>query len=517
VTEAETGLAAIETELQGYPPYVATTQMCEAIFSVIPGMPKLAAYGTLEACAAAVQPETLPAVLQRARDLGDDPGLKQALFAARSIDTGDTGITIVTGVRSALSLFLGSKGPGAGANQQQKTDAALKAVALAFIVSRVIGGPPEARVHVLKSMPAGQELLAYFAAIEIALPFADDVAAAGGAFVSNLVETRSRSVAGKLLGVIGQDGLSDAEETLRDLTAALDELALFIQPRAHQLAASVKTVMPAVLGGGDSLVDLVAAGADALPAYRYLVARVAMESRIALAKIELMPNIEMEAVTPLPPVSVPPPPPVPPELGVPSNPFADPDNGARAVEAVDAPEPFVLPTAPLPADRRLNGVYSARSGEEDTWFLFTVAGVFARSLPPTHPADWASLHAAGHPVGRYEREGSTVEVQWPDGSRSQFDVISETYALVIDGQRFVRCDYALAGSFLLGSYVRRGHDETLVLAADGTSSRGTYSLGMASIHFEGGRAESLYSTLKPSSGSPQTIYIGGVTWDLVSS
>jgi hypothetical protein len=272
------------------------------------------------------------------------------------------------------------------------------------------------------------------------------------------------------------------------------------------------------LGGGDSLVDLVAAGADALPAYRYLVARLAMESRLALAKIELMPDIEMEDVTPAPPVPVPPPPPVPPQLGAPSNPFAEPEGMApdRAGTPAESAR-FMLPSEALPADQRLNGVYGARVGDEDVWFVFTSTGVFSQSLPPTHPADWASLLDGGqHRIGRYVRAGPTVDVHWPDGRESTFQVVVETYVLVIDGEPFDRCDFALADAFLSGTYGRRGGEGTLVLGSDGTSSRGTYSLGVASVRFEGEASESLYSTLKPSAKTPQTLYIGGVAWDLVS-
>jgi len=526
-----TGLETIEAELAGYPSHVVTTQMCASVFKVIPGAPKMPLYFTLEECAAAVQPHTIPEVLAKARELGDDPGVGQAAMAAKAIDAGDTGITIVTGVRSALSLFLGSKGPGAGADQQQKTDAALKAVALAFIITRLIGHESKERVQILKSIPAGQELLLYFAAVEIALPFTDEVKASGGTFVAELVEERSKSITNKLLRVLGKQGLADARDALTYLVSTLDDLAMYVEPNANQLALSVKSVLPAAFGSGDSLRDIVAAGADALPAYRYLVARLTLESRLALAKLALMPNIPMEDLSLVEPTPVAAPPPVSPELSAPENPFAAP-----IVASVPEPEPartsplppsenptlmpaepvdaFVLPTETLPPEERLNGVYLHKSPSGELWLVFTREGVFSSEPPATSPPDWRAHIAAGHPVGTYTRDAETVKINWPGGKTTESQMVQETYALVMDGVSCDRCDFALTDQFMAGTWKRRDSEETLTLNDDGTSTAGSYALGVGAITWDGERTESLYSTLQPSSESPETLYIGGIPWDL---
>ncbi len=529
MSEAPTGLAAIEAELAGYPTHVVTTKMCEAIFKVLPGAPTMPAYATLEECADAVNPHILPEVLEKARELGEAPGVKQATFAAKSIDTGDTGLTIVTGVRSALSLFLGPKGPGAGSDAQQKTDAALKAVALAYIVTRLIGHEPKERVAILKTMPAGQELLLYFAAVEVALPFTEEVKAAQGRFIADLVEQRSKSIASKLLGVIGQEGITDAEETLVHLTASLDDLAMFVEPHANQLALSVKSVLPAAFGSGDALRDIVAAGADALPAYRYLVARLAMESRLALAKLELMPNIPMEDLSEREPAPVPAPPPVDAALAAPENPFAAPVDsvpenpfGAPPVEAEENPtlmpeEPvdaLKLPTETLPPDDRLNGVYMNTTPNGELWLVFTREGVFSGYPPAMSPPDWEAHAAAGHPVGTYDRQGDSVVINWPGGKVTKSELVQETYALVVDGVSCTRCDFALTGQFLSGTWKKRDGEETMTLAADGTYGEGTYALGVGAITWDSDRTEGFYSTLQPSAETPQTLFIGGEAWDL---
>ena len=72
-------------------------------------------------------------------------------------------------------------------------------------------------------------------------------------------------------------------------------------------------MLPSYAAGAGDLFDLVAAGADALPCYRYLCARLAIETSLALAKHERMPEVALPvAQFARPAVSVPEAPPLPP-------------------------------------------------------------------------------------------------------------------------------------------------------------------------------------------------------------
>ncbi|MEQ1567460.1 MAG: hypothetical protein ABMA64_17590, partial [Myxococcota bacterium] len=304
--------AALDQELASYPPGSVTARVLGVLASVVPGGHALPHYATVEQAATAVMGGVPDDVLARATELLADPRIDQALFAARTIDTGDTGLTIVTGVRSALALFFGDPAARAHAlGQQQRADAAVKAFGLAYVVTRLLPVKPAERLELVLSVPAGHELVRYFGAIELAVPFAQDVAAADGKFVANLVATQGRQLADKVLAVVGREGAADAEEMLSFLTGALDRAALEALPHTAALADKIKALLPISALPGD-LFELVAAGVDALPSYRYLVARLAVEASLALAKHEKMPDV------PLPSfgaagttVAAPPPPPVP--------------------------------------------------------------------------------------------------------------------------------------------------------------------------------------------------------------
>ena len=103
-------MSKIEQELASFPSTSITARVISVLGSVVPGAPALPSYSTVDEAAAAVLGGVPPDVIARAHELLADPRIDQALFAARTIDTSDTGLTIVSGVRSAVSLFFGKGG-----------------------------------------------------------------------------------------------------------------------------------------------------------------------------------------------------------------------------------------------------------------------------------------------------------------------------------------------------------------------------------------------------------------------
>ncbi|MEQ1502947.1 MAG: hypothetical protein ABMB14_11990, partial [Myxococcota bacterium] len=305
------GVDRLRTELAGYPPSSVTVRVLTAMLTVLPDAAPLPPYSSLDQASALVFGGVPEDVVERARVLAANPRVEQAMFAARSIDTGDTGLTIVSGVRSALSLFFGKSGTrSAAVAQQQRTDAALKALGMAYLVTRLVPLPPADRVELIRSIPAGQELIQYYGAIEIALPFAEQVTASNGTFVADLVRDQGRAMADRLLGIAGREGIADAEALLAHLTTELDHAALAAVPHTSALAEKIGALLPAAASAGH-VFDLAAAGADALPCYRYLVARLAIEASIALAKHEAMPDVPLPSVVAAPTAPTPPAPPIP--------------------------------------------------------------------------------------------------------------------------------------------------------------------------------------------------------------
>ncbi|MCB9684328.1 MAG: hypothetical protein H6735_04720 [Alphaproteobacteria bacterium] len=251
-------------------------------------------------------------MVARAGEILADARSARVRQVARAIDTGDTGLTVVLGLRAAVALVLGRGNADLGpVLRQQRADAALKALALAWVVTTLLPVDADRRVGLLLSLPAGRALVATYGAVEVALPFRDQLG--DTPFVAELVRTHARAMGDRLLALVGPDDLEDAHATLADLVAVLERSARDTVPHAATLAEQLRTVVPAggragaMLGG---LVDVAAAGADALPVYRFLVARLAVEAALAMAKEERSPHLVLpDALDAEPPAVAPPPPP----------------------------------------------------------------------------------------------------------------------------------------------------------------------------------------------------------------
>ena len=83
-----------------------TVRVLETLFKVIPGTPAFTFYRTIDEAAPLVAPT---ANLEQARAYATEAGALRALKVANAIDTGDVGISVYTGLRSALKFFQGDR------------------------------------------------------------------------------------------------------------------------------------------------------------------------------------------------------------------------------------------------------------------------------------------------------------------------------------------------------------------------------------------------------------------------
>ncbi|MBX2799391.1 MAG: hypothetical protein KTR31_17075 [Myxococcales bacterium] len=284
------GRSRVEAELASFQPSSVTVRVLSAILGALPAGGATPWYGTVREAAEAATGGVPDAIVRRAEVLLDAPHVGQALDAAAAIDAGDRGLSVVGNIRAALSLVSGRR--AAVLDSQQRADAALKALALAYLITKMLpeGAGSEDRLALLKTIPAGTQLIQIYAAIEVALPFGERVAAAHGRFVAELVEAHEGGAVTRFLSVVGRVGVEDAKATLAELVALLDEAALAVLPHAQSLASRLVAVLP---GSSGVAPQVAASGVDALPAYRWLCARLAVESSLALAKLELMPQVAL--------------------------------------------------------------------------------------------------------------------------------------------------------------------------------------------------------------------------------
>ena len=302
----------LDKQLARHPPNSLVARATQGLLGVLQIAPP-GDYTTVAEAAAAryeTQPEGL---LEKAEELGGELRVSTALFAAGALDTGDTGLTVLTGIRTAVALFQ-TREPQLTHVEQQQVDAAMKALGIALMVDRLLPGDFDESFAALGQIPAGRALLGYFGAMDVALPFVDDVKAGDGRFVEALVDQRIDQVAAKLGRVARVEDVDRAREVLSRLVKLMDQVAMAALPQVDLLSERVMGWLPNALAPHEEcLTGLTAAGVDTLPIYRYLGVRLATEAVLYRARQAVFVG----------PADVSPPP-LPPELrtGAPASPDA---------------------------------------------------------------------------------------------------------------------------------------------------------------------------------------------------
>ncbi len=207
-----------------------------------------------------------------------------ALWMADLLDAADGGLAVVTGVSSAVKAY--KSGVGSLSNDSpQAADAVVKALGIAYIAWRLFDGTASERARALLDTETGKTIITYYAAVEVGLPFADNVMRQGGKFLETLFDRWGAEEADKLGNVAGEEA---AQESLGVLDALLDPVEKVIGESAQHLSTvslAVSENLPKALDVADKVAGVMATGADV---YKFLGARLVAEVAVrrALAEVD---------------------------------------------------------------------------------------------------------------------------------------------------------------------------------------------------------------------------------------
>ncbi len=256
-----------------------TVRLCDVVFKVLPFAPSLVPYANLGDAVTALNPFPTPDHFGRAIQYAQSESVTKVLQVANAIDTGDAGIAVYSGVRSAVVFFFSeNKGDALETDPQQAVDAVLKLLGLSFIIYRLFPGSVSERVRAFYSLPSGQSLAMYYAAVEVGLPFADNLVSAGGHFVSNMYQRFGHEASSKLQGIINTDDAASSQGIVQSIIQPMEDAVQKVAPYANQIANAAKQYVPSAMNVADKAAGIVATGADVMPVYRYLVARLTAEA-----------------------------------------------------------------------------------------------------------------------------------------------------------------------------------------------------------------------------------------------
>ena len=281
----------VAAELARYPDNSMTARAAGAIHMVLPGAPALPPYRSMIDVQLFCLPELSNPAFTRAEALLTEAGTQSVLAICQSIDASDSGLNIMNGLKSAFGLFFGGGAAAMLDPEQQREDGALKALGLALIAQALMPGKPGDCLARVGRLPAWQSLVGYYGAIEIAMPFQAAVRMQEGRFVQDLVEEQAEAMIGRLAQGVGAADIDAARAVLAQLAPRLDQVALEAASYVDLIAQNIQGFLPLkVASKGSSLAGIAAFGADALPMYRFLGARLAAEGCLFRAHWEEFPD-----------------------------------------------------------------------------------------------------------------------------------------------------------------------------------------------------------------------------------
>lgn len=256
----------------------ASVRVASLLFSVFPFSPPFEYYFNLKGAVRRAGRTEDPAVLERAKQLAGSEEVLKALKVASVVDKADGGLGIYTGLKNAYDAAKNKDRKRTfEADPQQAADAGLKAVALSYLIATLYPGSVAEKVKLFLDTPAGQEIAIYYAGVEIALPFTDNLIEASGNWMSKLMET-SGGQESRFSEFAGSLPFEQARGILEALKNQIDSTLTKVKPYLDPLREKVASIAPTALNVADSTTGAVATALDVLPVWRFLGARLAAEA-----------------------------------------------------------------------------------------------------------------------------------------------------------------------------------------------------------------------------------------------
>ena len=277
----------VDALLANYKETSVTSRLCRAICRVVPGVPTLVHFQTLEQAVHSQEPQAGRRVVARARELSEEAGPQAGLWVTNALDTADSGIAVLTGVKTAVAAYKTRSTDALDNDSQQAADAVLKALGLAYLVHKLFEGSPVDKVKAFQATDTGKAILAYYATIEVGLPFADNAVKQGAGLVDSLVERWGDADLNKLGSAVQAEDLEGTRTVLDGLLQPLRNAVDTASQHLAPAAAAAQENLPRALSAADKVAGVAATGADLLPVYRYLGARLVAEVVAARALEEL--------------------------------------------------------------------------------------------------------------------------------------------------------------------------------------------------------------------------------------
>ena len=255
-----------------------TVKLLSTIFNIVPIEVQFQFYNQFEEGLRRVKPDLTEEDIQRAYEKLNDENIQSALKAFSYVDTSDKLIAGYAGIKNVLNLF------GMGSSQkrtfesdpQQALDAGVKALVIAYATNKLYSGDLTTKINKLKDTPAGLELLIYYTLIEVALPFTDNLLEGSANALSKLFKNQSE-IQNKFSS-LGIGSFENASETINSMQSVLATYLDKVKVHVGPVAEKIKAYLPTAMNIADSATGAIATGADLLPVWTFMGARLTAEA-----------------------------------------------------------------------------------------------------------------------------------------------------------------------------------------------------------------------------------------------
>jgi hypothetical protein len=270
-----------------------SVRVVRGLFSVMPFLPDWRHRGSIlqEAARLGGDPSLHARIAARAEAIAQREGPQAALKTLDLLDKADTGLAAFSGIKGVVQSVRGVEG-ALEMDPQQAADAGMKALGLAFICYKLFDGSTLEKAGALTRYEAGKSLLTWFAAVDVVLPFADNLASGGLELVTAGVD-RFAGQSGERLG--GGAEVAEAQGVLAAMSGTLKAVIGQAAGFAKPLSDWCKGSLPGVLGAADTATGVAATALDALHTYRYLGSALVLERVLEQAKQEVEAEVAAEA------------------------------------------------------------------------------------------------------------------------------------------------------------------------------------------------------------------------------
>ncbi|MEQ9365353.1 MAG: hypothetical protein RIF32_13995 [Leptospirales bacterium] len=259
-----------------------TVKLCGGLFGVLPFAPDFKYYFNMKGAAATVGADA--ALAERATSLAARDEFAQAIKVVKALDTIDSGLGVFTGIRNVYSKIKDKERKRTfEADPQQAADAAVKLLGISYMIATLYPGGVSEKVSGFLQTRAGKELALYYASVELALPFTDNLLEGGANMLDNILSAHQGDMEQRFTAFASGTPLSDVQPILFQLkdqiTAVLAQVKVYVDP----LTARLESFVPQAMNVADSATGAAATAIDMMPAYRFLGARLAAEAAVLRA------------------------------------------------------------------------------------------------------------------------------------------------------------------------------------------------------------------------------------------